>query len=60
MLTLDDLADRMKHLDEVTLLEVLDINSSDLVDRFMDKIESRYDYFVEDMHDLSDDQDEGY
>jgi hypothetical protein len=30
---------QLKQLDEITLLEVLNINSEDLVERFMDKIE---------------------
>lgn len=60
MLTLTDLADRMKHLDEVTLLEVLDIKSDELTDRFLDKIENRFDYLCEELEeiDLWDDQDE--
>lgn len=60
MLTLTDLADRMKHLDEVTLLEVLDIKSDELTDRFIDKIENRFDYLCEELEeiDLWDDHDE--
>lgn len=60
MLTLTDLADRMKHLDEVTLLEVLDIKSDELTDRFLDKIENRFEYLCEELEeiDLWDDQDE--
>lgn len=60
MLTLIDLADRMKHLDEVTLLEVLDIKSDELTDRFLDKIENRFEYLCEELEeiDLWDDQDE--
>lgn len=53
MLTLTDLAERMSHLDEITILEVLDIKSNELTDRFIDKIESRYDYLAEEMEDLS-------
>ena len=60
MLTLTDLTDRMKHLDEVTLLEVLDIKSDELTDRFIDKIENRFDYLCEELEeiDLWDDHDE--
>ena len=32
-------------LDEVTLMELLEITSEDLVDRFGDIIENNYDYF---------------
>ena len=42
MLTLNDVKDRLKYLDEVTLLEILDISSEDLVDRFTDLIENSF------------------
>jgi len=40
-LTLEDIKDRLKQLDEITLMELLEISSEDLVDRFVDKIEDR-------------------
>lgn len=40
-LTFEDVRDRLKNLDEITLLEVLDISSEELVDRFGDRIEDR-------------------
>lgn len=40
-LTFEDIRDRLKQLDEITLLEVLEISSEDLVDRFGDLIENR-------------------
>lgn len=40
-LTFEDIRERLKILDEITLLEVLDISSEDLVDRFADKIENK-------------------
>ena len=33
------------HIDEITLLEVLEINSYDLVDEFQDKIQTNIDKF---------------
>ena len=42
-LTLTDVMSRLKQLDEITLLEVLDISSEELIDRFIDKIEENYD-----------------
>lgn len=33
-----ELIDRLKRLDEVLLLELLEINSTDIVDAFMDRI----------------------
>lgn len=49
MLTLDDVCDRLKHIDEVSLLEVLDISSEDIIDRFIDKIEIRFEELAEDL-----------
>jgi hypothetical protein len=40
-LTLNDLKDLLKALDEVTLLELLDLKSEDIVDRFEDLIEDK-------------------
>ena len=43
MLTLNELCERLKHIDEISLMEVLEINSEEIVDRFVDKIEERID-----------------
>lgn len=43
MLTLNELANRLKQIDEISLMEVLEITSEELVDRFMDKIEYKVD-----------------
>ena len=37
-LTFEEIRDRLMQLDEITLLEVLEISSEDLVNRFEDKI----------------------
>lgn len=37
----EELKDKLKWLDEVTLLELLDITSEDIVDRFFDVIEEK-------------------
>jgi len=50
-LTEKDLNDKLKNLPEVDLLEILDICSEDIVDRFQDKIEERRDYFEQDLED---------
>ena len=44
--TFEELNSKLKSLDEVTILEVLDISSEDIVDRFQDIIEERYDYLI--------------
>lgn len=51
MLTLNELADRLKHIDEISLMEVLEITSDEIVDRFMDKIEFRVDDLQRDFED---------
>lgn len=43
MITLVELLARLKQVDEVSLLEILDISSEDLVDRFEDLVEIHYD-----------------
>ena len=53
MLTFTDVCDRLKQQDEISVLEVLEITSEELVDRFNDKIESKIDYFMEDLEDES-------
>lgn len=41
--TFQELCDDLKKFDETTLLELLNINSEDLVDKFQDKIEENLD-----------------
>lgn len=38
------LLEQLKQLDEVTLMELLDISSEDLVDAFLDKIKDNEDW----------------
>jgi hypothetical protein len=42
-LTIHDIADLLKREDCVTILELLDIDSDELVNRFMDVLEDRAD-----------------
>lgn len=42
-LTLEELKERLAGLDEVTLMEILDIHSDELVEAFADKIEEEQD-----------------
>jgi hypothetical protein len=39
-------------LDEITLMEVLEISSEDLVDKFEDKIEAKLDYLTDELESL--------
>lgn len=46
-LTLLELCEKLKNIDEISLLEKLNISSEDIVNRFIDEIEDRFDEFVE-------------
>ena len=41
-LTLTDLFDRLKQLEETELLEILDITSEEIINRFEDVIEDKF------------------
>ena len=47
MLTFPDICDKLNRLDEVTILELLEINSEEIVAKFQDKIEDMADYLEE-------------
>lgn len=51
MLTINEVTERLQRLDEVSILEVLDISSEDLVERFTDFIEIRYEELAEELDD---------
>jgi len=48
-MTFYDLCKRLRTLDEITLLEVLEIDSEDIVDRFEDFIAKKMEMLVEDL-----------
>ena len=50
MLTLRDVLDRLKDKDEIDLLELLNITSVELVDRFEDKVEELYENEDDGLH----------
>jgi hypothetical protein len=54
MITLADLINHLKRIDEISLLEVLNINSEEIIDRFIDKIEDNYDKLKEDFENEED------
>jgi|GEM_PF-2373647 len=56
-LTITEIYEKLKKLDEITLLEVLDITSEDLVERFQDFIEDKYEDFQEDFDEDEDNDD---
>jgi hypothetical protein len=51
MLTIEDLKDKLKKVDEISLLEVLEISSEDIIDRFEDIIINKHGYLVEEFED---------
>jgi hypothetical protein len=46
-----ELLEKLRHLDEVTLLELLEINSDDIIDRFLDKVLEKDDYIRKEIQD---------
>lgn len=48
-MTFNELCERLKQVEETLLLELLDINSHQIVDRFNDHIEQRRDYLEDDL-----------
>lgn len=44
-MTFEELLDALKRLDEMTLLELLEVSSEEIVEKFRDEIEENYDYF---------------
>lgn len=42
-MTIIELMERMRQVDEITLLEILEIDSNHLIDRFADIIEQKFD-----------------
>lgn len=50
-LTIYELQDRLKEVDELSLLEILGIDSEELVDKFIDKIEEKFDKLAKEYED---------
>lgn len=46
MITIEELAEQLETFSEVDLLEILDIDSKELIARFIDKIEDKYEDLV--------------
>jgi ribosome assembly protein YihI (activator of Der GTPase) len=55
-LTILDLFDKLKRLDEISLMEILGITSEELVDRFEDRIEAMFDQLVDEIDDTEEDE----
>ena len=58
-LTLLELQERLKRLDELSLLELLNITSEEIVEMFIDRIEDNFDQLVDEVdYDGEDEEDE--
>ena len=53
MLTLVEVCEKLRDIDEITLMERLEITSEDLVSRFIDVIEEKYEELEEEFDDES-------
>ena len=54
-ITITELSEKLKKLEETILLEVLEINSEEIVENFYEKIEERYEELREDFEEESED-----
>lgn len=45
-ITLTELQSKLMLIDEISLMEILEITSEDLANRFIDRIESKYDQLI--------------
>ena len=48
MITFEELCDKLSHMEETELMELLELHSDDLVARCKDIIEEKYDYLIYD------------
>ncbi len=48
-ITFEELKEALKRLDEVTLLELLGLQSDDLVDKFDELIEKKQEYLIKEL-----------
>lgn len=55
-LTFENLKDKLKQVDEVSLLEKLEIYSDDIVDRFEDKIEEQFEELEQEFEEPDDNE----
>lgn len=57
-ITYNELLDKLKREEETLLVEVLEIRSEDIVNRFEDFISNRFEYLIEEYDDTFSDDDE--
>ena len=47
-LTITELQEKLKQVDEISLMEILEITSEDIVNKFIERIEDKYEALVDD------------
>lgn len=57
-MTFAELVRQLKEYDELTVLELLEISAEDIVERFSDKIEERFDFLEEQLDESREDREE--
>ncbi len=55
-LTILDLFEKLKRLDEISLMEILGITAEELVERLEDRIEAMFDQLVDKIDDTEEDE----
>lgn len=60
MKTFDEICEQLKETDEITLLEVLNISSEEIIERFQDFIESKLDFFQKDLEEQEEEENDSY
>jgi hypothetical protein len=53
-ITLTELQTKLMLIDETSLMEILEITSEDLANRFIDRIETKYDQLITEFEDMED------
>lgn len=54
-LTIYELQDRLREIDELSLLEILNISSEEIVDKFIDTIEEKFSVLVKSFEESNED-----
>lgn len=50
-MTLNDIQEKLKHVDEISLMELLEITAEDIINRFTDRIEEKFDQLESELDD---------
>jgi len=50
-MTLNDIQEKLKNIDEISLMELLEITAEDIINRFTDRIEEKFDQLESELDD---------